>query len=67
MSGGLMVVLWDSGWHEVRPDDEEERAFAAANGGTVVRASLESERLADKLCNRLDRALHRRQLEGGTA
>jgi hypothetical protein len=59
-----MVVRWDSGWHETRPDDTEERAFARDNGGEVVRASLESERLADRLAQRLDNAEHRRQLYG---
>jgi hypothetical protein len=63
----LMVVLWDSGWHEVRPDDEEERGFARANGGTIVRAAIDSERQADRICFRLDSALHRRQLEGEEA
>ena len=63
----LMVVLWDSGWHEVRPDDDEERGFARDNGGTIVRAAIDSERLADKICNRLDHALLRRLLEGEEA
>lgn len=60
----LMVVLWDSGWHEVRPETEEERVFARDNGGEVVRAGIESPRRADRLCYRLDTALHHRQLEG---
>lgn len=60
----FLVVLWDSGWHEVRPDDTEERKFIRENGGEVMRAALEGERLAERVRQRLDGALYRRTLEG---
>jgi len=64
-SGRYMVVLWSVAYpcHTVLPDDAAERRFVQENGGTVVHAGIESERLADKICRRMDAALYHRELE----
>jgi len=61
-----MVVLWSAAYHTVLPDDAVERRFVRENGGTVVLAGIESERLANKICQRMEDALYRRKLEEQT-
>lgn len=59
-----MVVRWDTGWHEVRFDDREERIFVSENGGEVMRAAIPMNRTAERMASRLDDAEYRRMLEG---
>lgn len=49
-----MIVRWPDGLHESKVDDRYERDFTRDNGGEVLRANIDTERMAYRLAQRYD-------------